>query len=70
MAGRSGSKATKQPVVAVTITIFVSAANADVAVAPLDVVADNVWVVTGLITLVVPARFIISCSSINWLVMF
>ena len=70
MAGRSGSKATKQPVVAVTITIFVSDPNADVAVAPLVVVADNVWVVTGLITFVVPARFIISCPSINWLVMF
>ena len=70
MAGRSGSKATKQPAVAVTITIFVSDPNADVAVAPLVVVADNVWVVTGLITFVVPARLIISCPSINWLVMF
>ena len=54
MAGRSGSKATKQPAVAVTITVFVSASNEDVAVAPLDVVADNVWVVNGLITLLVP----------------
>ena len=70
MAGRSGLKATKQPAVAVTITIFVSELNADVAVAPLDVVADNVWVVNGLITLLVPDIFIISCSSINWLVMF
>jgi len=70
VAGRSGLKATKQPAVAVTITIFVSELNADVAVPPLDVVADNVWVVTGLITFVVPARLIISCSSINWLVMF
>ena len=70
MAGRSGSKATKQPAVAVTITIYIPAANAEVAVAPLDVVADNVWVVNGLITLLVPDIFIISCSSINWLVMF
>ena len=60
MAGRSGSKATKQPAVAVTITVFVSAANEDVAVAPLDVVADNVWVVPGLKMLLVLVRSIIS----------
>ena len=48
MAGRSGLKATKQPAVAVTITIFVSESNADVAVAPLVVDAANVWVVRGL----------------------
>jgi hypothetical protein len=61
VAGRSGSKATKQPAVAVTITVFVSDANEDVAVAPLDVVADSVWVVNGLITLLVPDIFIMSC---------
>jgi len=48
VAGRDGSKATKQPAVAVTITVCVCAPNADVAVAPLVVVADNVWVVRGL----------------------
>ena len=51
MAGRLGSKATKQPAVAVTITICVCAPNAEVATAPLVVVADNVWVVWGLKTL-------------------
>ena len=48
MAGRDGSKATKQPAVAVTMIVCVCAPNADVAVAPLEVVADNVWVVRGL----------------------
>jgi len=48
VAGRDGSKATKQAAVAVTITVCVCALNADVAVAPLVVVADNVWVVCGL----------------------
>ena len=48
MAGRDGSKATKQAAVVVTITVCVCALNADVAVAPLVVVADNVWVVRGL----------------------
>jgi hypothetical protein len=48
VAGRSGSKATKQAAVVVTITVCVCAPNAEVAVAPLDVVADNVWVVRGL----------------------
>ena len=38
-------KATKQPAVAVTIIVCISAANADVWVAPLEVVALNVWVV-------------------------
>ena len=38
-------KATKQAAVAVTITVCISAANADVWVAPLEVVALNVWVV-------------------------
>ncbi len=51
MAGRSGSKAIKQAAVAVTITVCVCAPNADVAVEPLDVVTDNVWVVRGLKTL-------------------
>ena len=48
MAGRDGSKATKQPAVAVTIIVCVCAPNADVATAPLVVVAANVWVVRGL----------------------
>ena len=48
MAGRDGSKATKQPAVAVTIIVCICAPYAEVAVAPLDVVADNVWVVRGL----------------------
>ena len=51
MAGRSGSKATKQPAVAVTIIVCVCAPNADVAVEPLVVVADNVWFVPSLKTL-------------------
>jgi hypothetical protein len=38
-------KATKQAAVAVTITACIWGANADVAVAPLEVVALNVWVV-------------------------
>ena len=48
MAGRSGSKATKQAAVVVTITVCVCAPNADVAVEPLESVTDNVWVVRGL----------------------
>ena len=53
MAGRSGSKATKQAAVAVTITVCVCAPNAAVAVAPLVVVADNVWFVPSLKTLLI-----------------
>ena len=51
MAGRSGSKATKQAAVVVTIIVCVCSPNADVATAPLVVVAANVWVVRGLKTL-------------------
>ena len=38
-------KATKQAAVAVTIIVCIWGANADVWVAPLEVVALNVWVV-------------------------
>jgi len=48
VAGRDGSKATKQAAVAVTIIVCVCAPNADVAVAPLASVTVNVWVVRGL----------------------
>ena len=51
MAGRSGSKATKQAAVVVTITVCVCALNADVAVEPLASVTANVWFVPSLNTL-------------------
>lgn len=47
------SRATKQAAVAVTMTMFVCAPNADVAVPPLVVVADRVWVTPGLSTLLI-----------------
>jgi len=64
VAGRSGSKATKQAAVVVTITVCTCALNADVAVAPLASVTVNVWVVRGLKMLL---RSIISFTlDVGW----
>jgi len=45
------AKSTKQAAVAVTITAATPVSKAEVAVDPLEVVADNVWVVKGRQTL-------------------